>query len=74
MAESKKMAKTKARGEGNPQADVCLPDSLLTPKIEMDTAVLTPELVKLRYDLLVRRGKAWGVGIPATPKRAVWGS
>jgi hypothetical protein len=53
------MAKAKAHGAGEPVAtEFCPPDSL---KIEADTVALTPELVKLRYDLLVRRGRAWGL-------------
>ncbi len=52
------MAKEKPLiGVEPPVLDNCPPDF---PKIEMENVVLSPELVKLRYDLLVRRGKAWG--------------
>jgi len=53
------MAQKKVKFGVEPTADSCSP---IPTTIDIENVVFSPELVKLRYDLLVRRGQAWGVG------------
>jgi hypothetical protein len=65
MVKGKKMAKGKDHVSVVPASELCPADddnrdSLAVP--------ISPALAKLRYDLLLRRGEAWGVG-PWVPSR-----
>lgn len=50
------MAQKDARGDALPAADFCPP---APDECEDDFIVLTPEMARLRFDLLIRKSAAW---------------